>query len=177
MRLTEVPARRVTRLLAQRLPDPLTGLSTRSTLLRHLDRASRRGNAAGRWVGVLYIDVDDLKQVNDSHGHDAGDAVLVAFADALLRCVPPAARCARLGGDEFGVVLPRLSAAEDVLAVAELVARSTAPAARVSIGAAAAPIGTVDAHMLLRDADQALLAAKQDGGGQVRPAPTRRARA
>ena len=171
-----MPARRVTRLLAQRLPDPLTGLSTRSTLVRDLDRATRRGAATGRWVGVLYIDVDDLKQVNDSHGHDAGDAVLVAFADALLRCVPPAARCARLGGDEFGVVLPRLAGAEDGLTVADQVARSTAPAARVSIGAASAPAGTVDAATLLRDADQALLAAKQDGGGQVRCAPLRTAR-
>ena len=171
-----MPARRVTQLLAQRLPDPLTGLSSRSTLVRDLDRASRRGAATGRWVGVLYIDVDDLKQVNDSHGHDAGDAILVAFADALRRCVPHAACCARLGGDEFGVGLPRLAGAEDGLAVAEQVARSTASAARVSIGAASAPAGTVEAAMLLRDADQALLAAKHDGGGQVRLAPLRAAR-
>lgn len=176
MRLTDVPARRVTRLLAQRLPDPLTGLSTRSTLMRDLERANRR-SMAGRWVGVLYIDVDDLKQVNDSRGHDAGDAVLVAFADALLRSVPAAARCARLGGDEFGVVLPRLSDADDALTVAEQVARSTSPAASVSIGAASAPAGSVEPLTLLRDADQALLAAKHDGGGRVRCAPTRAARA
>jgi diguanylate cyclase (GGDEF)-like protein len=176
VRLTDVPARRVTRLLAQRLPDPLTGLSTRTTLLRDLDRANRRSPTARHWVGVLYIDVDDLKNVNDVHGHDAGDAVLVAFAQALLRCMRPPARCARLGGDEFGVVLPRLSGAEEALAMAELVARSTAPAARVSVGTASAPAGTIDALTLLRDADQALLAAKQDGGGQVRLAPTRTSR-
>jgi diguanylate cyclase (GGDEF)-like protein len=177
VRLTDVPLRRVTRLLAQRLPDPLTGLSSRSTLVRDLDRANRRNAAAGRWVGVLYIDVDDLKQVNDSRGHDAGDAVLVAFADALVRSVPPTARCARLGGDEFGVVLPRLSDADDALAVAEQVARLTSPAASVSIGAASAPAGSVEPLTLLRDADQALLTAKQDGGGRVRCAPTRAARA
>jgi len=176
VRLTDVPARRVTRLLAQRLPDPLTGLSSRSTLLRDLDRATRRGAAPRRWVGVLYLDVDDLKRVNDSQGHDAGDAVLVAFADALHRGVPSTARCARLGGDEFGVVLPRISSAEDALAIAEQVARSTSAAARVSIGIAAAPVGSIDALTLLRDADQALLMAKQDGGGQVRLAPSRSAR-
>lgn len=172
-----MPARlaQATRLLADRLPDPLTGLGGRGALLRDLDRAAKRASAPDRWVGVLYIDVDDLKQVNDSRGHDAGDAVLVAFAEALRACVPSSARCARLGGDEFGVALPRIAGPPQVLHAAEHVARTTSGAARVSIGAASAPAGSTDGLTLLRDADQALLVAKQAGGGQVRLAPSRTA--
>jgi diguanylate cyclase (GGDEF)-like protein len=88
--------------------DALTGLSNRRHLFSHgrgiFDAARHKGTGAR----VASIDIDRFKSVNDTHGHDAGDALIRAFGRTLSDCCPPQAFPARLGGDEFCVVLPEL---------------------------------------------------------------------
>jgi diguanylate cyclase (GGDEF)-like protein len=88
--------------------DPLTGLANRRLFASRLDGAlSRRGGA--RVLGVLCLDLDGFKAVNDTHGHDAGDEVLLAAAHRLATVVEPSDCVARLGGDEFAVLARRSS--------------------------------------------------------------------
>jgi len=86
--------------------DALTGLANRRhfemVLEREIDRVARAGEPAL----LLLLDIDNFKQVNDSHGHAAGDLVLKAIAEALLECVRPMDTVARIGGEEFALVLP-----------------------------------------------------------------------
>nr|WP_240897368.1 EAL domain-containing protein [Kineococcus vitellinus] len=85
----------------QGLRDPLTGLANRALLLEVLGRALGRREG----VGVLFIDLDDFKEVNDTRGHAAGDQLLLAVADRLRSCVRSGDTVARLGGDEFAIVV------------------------------------------------------------------------
>ena len=90
--------------------DPLTGLANRmmlaTTLAESLTRSS--GRAGGPDTGVVYVDLDDFKPINDRFGHSAGDAVLQTVASRLLLCTRPQDTVSRLGGDEFAICLPRV---------------------------------------------------------------------
>lgn len=91
-------------LLKQALHDPLTGLPNRRLLLERLSQLlSSRGSCS---VAVLFCDLDGFKQVNDRHGHDTGDALLVEVTRRLATCLRPEDTLARLGGDEFVALLP-----------------------------------------------------------------------
>jgi diguanylate cyclase (GGDEF)-like protein len=92
--------------------DPLTGILNRRGFERQLRGALARAKRYGDTGALLYVDLDNLKPVNDSHGHAAGDAVLRAVADVLSRHVRDSDVVARLGGDEFGVLLWHLSEAD-----------------------------------------------------------------
>lgn len=147
--------------------DPLTGLLNRRGLERVTVDLTRRADA----VGVLVIDVDDFKEVNDRLGHDAGDEVLRNLADRLCRCVRPTDALARTGGDEFVVVLPDTGPAE-LDAVARRIhdatrdGGSSLPALpRVSIGVSGArmrgaAVGRDAVAELVRRADRDLYRAK-----------------
>lgn len=104
-------------LQALALRDPLTGLLSRRGLAEPLARAARSA-APGALSGVLFVDLDGFKDVNDAHGHSAGDELLVVVAERLLRCVRPRDVVGRLGGDEFVVVLAGLTDAAEAEAVA-----------------------------------------------------------
>ena len=143
--------------------DPLTNLANRKQFFEQLERLRIRGR-----VAVLYIDLDEFKQINDHHGHAAGDAVLVEIAQRLTMAVLPGDLVARLGGDEFAIAVADASDEQ----ISELVRRvghvmgDPLPAhcggktISASIGAAANP--SVDsADALVHLADLALLAAKQ----------------
>ncbi|GAA4966742.1 putative bifunctional diguanylate cyclase/phosphodiesterase [Actinoplanes utahensis] len=141
--------------------DPLTGLANRALFRRSLEAALATGPAT-----VVLADLDEFKTVNDSLGHDAGDGLLVAFADVLRAAAGPGAEVARLAGDEFAVLLPGDTAGE---AVAERITAATALPlgeqrllVQFSAGLATAARGT-PASRLLRGADAALYAAKQRG--------------
>lgn len=150
--------------------DPLTGLLNRSGFTH---AAAERSGVGGT---LFYIDLDGFKQVNDRHGHDAGDQVLREVAQRLLRLAGRHGHAARLGGDEFVLLTPVLS--KD--AIARLGARIVERIADepylyddavarigVSVGAAVMEEGDlIDAA--LRRADMALYAAKARGGGRVR---------
>jgi diguanylate cyclase len=152
--------------------DPLTGLSNRRTFLHDLDRClgARQQAAAG---ALLFVDLDRFKQVNDTLGHAAGDAVLVAVADRLRTAVRPDDLVARLGGDEFVVYARDLATAEQAGTLADRVLDALAAPVQhhgdavdvgASIGIALARRG-ITAEQLLVDADGGLYAAKAAGRG------------
>ncbi|GIJ48863.1 hypothetical protein Val02_57490 [Virgisporangium aliadipatigenens] len=152
--------------------DSLTRLANRTRLRSSLDRAAARCARTGRRLGVLLIDLDGFKQMNDAFGHEAGDEMLVAFGAALRRSVRPNDLPARLGGDEFAVVLADLTGIHEAVAVAERVlAESGRPVTiagrthriRASVGIAVAdPERPVPTNELLHRADQAMYAAKRN---------------
>ncbi len=162
------------RLHAMAFTDSLTGLANRAQFLDRLDDALRRGDGA---VGVLLIDLDDFKPVNDSYGHAAGDAVLVEIAARLRAGVRPDDVVARLGGDEFAVLIDRPQA-DDVDTVAGRIVEAVAAPCRLtggeqvlvraSVGAAVTSGDSQDASMLLNRADEAMYAAKCAGKGSFR---------
>lgn len=171
----DITARRAhDRFLAdQAVTDRLTGLADRSVLLERLEAGiGRLGGAAGA-VGVLFIDVDRFKQVNDELGHDAGDQVLVTLAHRLQSAVRPTDTVARIGGDEFAIVCADLPGEREAERVADrILAALTVPVdlgpgqhvAGVSIGIAYATDLGADADGVIRDADRAMYAAKKAGG-------------
>ncbi len=151
------------------LTDPLTQLPNRRSAMQHLEAALAKGEP----FYLAVIDIDHFKQINDRHGHAAGDAVLVALADRLAKLHDQAYFAARLAGDEFCVVSPpgesRAAFAE---ALNALVAARPAPgecaAFCTSMGAAGFPADGRDIPMLLSAADGALYAAKASGRCAVR---------
>jgi diguanylate cyclase (GGDEF)-like protein len=157
--------------------DALTGLPNRVLLRDRIGQALARLRRNAGEVGVLYLDLDGFKTVNDTHGHAAGDALLRLVADRLRGCVRESDTLARLGGDEFVILLGEPSSAEDAAACARRAAAALAlpfqlaeatVAIGVSIGIAMAQPATSDADALLRAADRALYRAKQEGRGTWR---------
>ena len=151
--------------------DELTGLAGRAHFLHLVDQALLAGEA----VGLLVIDLDGFKEVNDAEGHEAGDWYLVSAAERISRAIGPVATGARLGGDEFAVLAP----GHDVRDAARLATRILSELARpltglghetvigASVGIAVSSPGVGTAE-LLRDADTAMYAAKREGGGRIR---------
>ncbi len=158
----------------QALHDPLTGVHNRASFHAALDGAlGRLASGAAASVAVLYVDVDNLKLVNDTHGHDVGDRLLCELAARLRTAAGPAATVARLGGDEFAVLAEGLGE-EQAVALAGRFTRSLAtPAvqvpepvvARASIGVAVSPPAA--ARTLLTSADRAMYRAKKTPGLEV----------
>ena len=150
--------------------DELTGLPNRATLLAQTSDALARAAVSGRPMALLFCDLDHFKLVNDSRGHEAGDAVLVETAERLLACIRDGDTAARMGGDEFVVLceaLPSRAHAEQV--AQRLIDEITKPMTRahhvtmtVSVGIALSEPG-ITAAELLRNADAALYRAKEDG--------------
>jgi diguanylate cyclase (GGDEF)-like protein len=150
------------------LHDALTGLANRVLFVERLKHALTRRSEAP--LAVLFIDLDDFKSVNDTHGHAAGDQVLVRVATRLQRCLRPHDTAARLGGDEFGVLLEDVVDAAEAEQVADRIADAVRgevsnghAGTRVSVGIAMARPGKASSEDLLRNADLAMYAAK-DGG-------------
>jgi diguanylate cyclase (GGDEF)-like protein/PAS domain S-box-containing protein len=147
------------------LYDPLTGLANRANFHERLRHAIKLRHEAGHATGLLYIDLDDFKGINDRWGHDLGDEVLHEIGRRIQHSVRPGDTAARLGGDEFAVVLTESVTPEEAVAVAErLLAEIAKP---LDSGSAAlfttASIGIAfgsDDETLLREADIAMYRAK-----------------
>jgi diguanylate cyclase (GGDEF)-like protein/PAS domain S-box-containing protein len=157
-------------LVHQAFHDGLTGLANRTLFTERVEHALARSDPAD--LGVLFIDLDDFKHVNDSLGHAAGDQLLVAAARRLQGCLRPSDTAARLGGDEFAVLLERVTDADAAAGVAARILDTlhqpfglngrTIPI-KASLGAAVGRPGVDDADELLRNADVAMYAAKAGG--------------
>jgi diguanylate cyclase (GGDEF)-like protein/PAS domain S-box-containing protein len=155
--------------------DPLTGLPNRLLFLNRLEHAVVRAQRDGGGIAVLFLDLDDFKQVNDTWGHAVGDAVLQEVAARLSRQVRAGDTVARFAGDEFTVLLDGVTGEHDVRVVTErLLAALASPIGcgeqeirmGLSIGAAVATGRPMpDSGTLLLSADQALYAAKRRGKG------------
>jgi diguanylate cyclase (GGDEF)-like protein len=155
--------------------DPLTGLSNRRALDEWLERRRACQPRTGDWIGVLAIDVDHFKTINDTHGHDVGDQVLRALARRIGGVVRADDLVVRQGGDEILVVLAGVRDGANSHAVGEKVLEAaTAPlelggitlVPSLSIGAAAMPPDG-DLQETIRSADRALYRAKEAGRGIV----------
>ena len=158
--------------------DPLTGLPNRVLFLEFLDVALARSRRRDTTVGVLFLDLDRFKYVNDSFGHDAGDELLTSLARRLRSVVRPGDTIARFGGDEFVVLCEDLTpglAREQAVDVAErLIAAIQQPFSRqgesqflsTSIGIALSTGEDDRPEALLRDADAAMYRAKERGKGR-----------
>ena len=154
--------------------DSLTGMPNRALFLDRLSFAVARASRSGNPVGVLFIDIDDFKTINDSLGHRAGDELLQAVAARLEACLRPSDTIARLGGDEFAVLIEEIEGAADAATAAGRMLDSLADPIAIegrevyvgaSVGIAAGP---EDAETLLRDADLAMYRAKAEGKGRYR---------
>ncbi|MGI4895839.1 MAG: EAL domain-containing protein, partial [Janthinobacterium lividum] len=165
-------------LVHQALHDPLTGLANRTLLRDRLTLALEESRAVGSTVGVLLIDLDGFKAVNDTAGHGAGDELLRVISQRLTDCSRQGDTLARLGGDEFAVVCPDADAAGLRRIAQRFLAAVRAPVVLgagtfhvgASIGSAAWQAGDADPGSvdgLLRNADLAMYAAKRDGKNRI----------
>ncbi|MEV6306873.1 EAL domain-containing protein [Actinoplanes sp. NPDC051861] len=155
----------------QALHDALTGLPNRKLLLDRLEHALTRSRASGEQIALLYLDLDGFKRVNDSLGHNAGDLLLRTAADRLSSVLRPHDTVARLGGDEFAVLLEGASpaivdsltrACLEALAV-PFVVHGREAVVTVSIGVVPDAARYTDADEVVRNADVAMYAAKDQG--------------
>ena len=155
--------------------DPLTGLANRAVLTERLAAAFGPGTGGkDHREGLLIIDVDDFKDVNDSLGHEGGDALLIQLAQRLRRCVRADDLVARLGGDEFAIVVldDRGTATGDVAGRVQDALRDPFSIGEVrlkvtvSMGAAQRGAETADPAELMRQADFAMYMAKHGGKGR-----------
>jgi diguanylate cyclase (GGDEF)-like protein/PAS domain S-box-containing protein len=160
------------RMRHEALHDPLTGLANRTLLRDRLDHALARSAREGTPAGVLFVDLDEFKEVNDRFGHAAGDVVLAEVGRRLRAAVRPVDTVARLGGDEFVVVCEAVDE-DTALALGQRLDTAIRRPLEVggvqqhltaSIGIA---LGSDDADSILASADAALYQAKAAGRGRV----------
>jgi diguanylate cyclase (GGDEF)-like protein len=156
--------------------DPLTGAPNRRAFEEHLEHAARRCLDTGARVGLLVIDIDHFKTVNDGYGHPFGDGVLVEVTRRLAGCIRPSDMLARLGGEEFGVLgrgispqnLPELAErCRGAVAASPIEVDGLPVPITISVGGACMPEHAAHSAELIRVADRALYEAKAAGRNRV----------
>ncbi len=165
------------KLVHQAYHDPLTGLPNRALFHDQCEQTFRRADRHGRPVGVLFIDLDRFKAINDSLGHAMGDLLLQRVGKRLAACVRETDAVARTGGDEFTVLVDEMSEPRYAATVAEkLLGAMTQPfpvgdhkfVISASIGISCYPNDGSDVHVLLKNADAAMYRAKEEGRNTYR---------
>jgi len=155
--------------------DSLTGLANRLQIAQTLEKILAAPNIEHRACAVFLLDLDRFKQVNDTMGHPAGDALLTQVASRLERAIGQHGRVGRLGGDEFQVILPGRHRREDLAELAKRVIRDLSEPYSIdghrvvigaSVGVALSPEDGVTTEAIIRNADLALYAAKDGGRGR-----------
>ena len=151
--------------------DDLTGLPNRFLFYDRLERALADTQSEAR-AGLLFVDLDDFKALNDAHGHAAGDAVLIEVARRLRSCLREHDTAARISGDEFAVIVRGVGGTDEPVGVAQRILGAlsgpvqlggTTVQARASIGVAVSDTGERGPEGLLERADRAMYAAKRNG--------------
>jgi diguanylate cyclase (GGDEF)-like protein len=154
--------------------DALTGLANRTLLLERIGHALRRGRRSNKILAVLFADLDSFKAVNDEHGHQAGDALLVGVAKRLTALLRPGDTLARISGDEFVILCEDLGQEAQAEMIAARIAEALAMPFMLSgvqveisasVGIAFAGGGDHSPEQMLEDADVAMYQAKRSGGG------------
>lgn len=153
--------------------DPLTGLPNRNLFTERMERAIYRAKRSGKPLGLMFVDLDKFKPINDQLGHEAGDTVLKTVAERMAHCVRTSDTVARIGGDEFVAILENLDHWESAAVVAQKIIRaltqpidvSTNKTAQVgaSIGISIFPGDGNTLDDLSRAADVAMYAVKEAG--------------
>jgi diguanylate cyclase (GGDEF)-like protein len=152
--------------------DELTGIANRRGFRMALDRAVARHNRQRCGVGVILLDLDNLKLLNDGHGHATGDAAIITTAHAIRDCLRATDMAARIGGDEFAVLVQDTDEASVSLVANRLrqhIERQVVAAnpIKISVGYAALAHGAVDAATLILKADATLYADKRSRKGRA----------
>jgi diguanylate cyclase (GGDEF)-like protein/PAS domain S-box-containing protein len=160
-------------LVYQAFHDPLTGLPNRALFSDRVNHALARAQRGSETIGILFLDLDNFKVINDSLGHRAGDQLLVTMGERLQASVRPSDTVARLGGDEFTVLLEGINGIADAIRVAQRISEQSLTlytigdrqvAVTASIGIALSSSDTSEsADDLLRNADTAMYEAKRRG--------------
>ncbi|TKS58940.1 MAG: diguanylate cyclase response regulator [Nitrospira sp.] len=153
--------------------DQLTGLVNRTLFRDRLVQAMARSKRLQQPLGLMLLDLDRFKAVNDTMGHDVGDQLLKEVADRLQECVREVDTVARMGGDEFTIILEGLTCEQDITIVARRITKSLVEpfhlrdhqaSIGVSIGITVYPSDDHEIDDLLKHADTAMYRAKQQGG-------------
>ena len=152
--------------------DALTGLPNRINFYSRLSQAIDKAKSDGKYVGVIYIDIDSFKSVNDSMGHQSGDHVLIQMSKALQDSIRPEDFLARFGGDEFILMTPLMDTMDDIRKHTEGITDSYKKTytvkgqefhLSVSSGIAVYPIDGTDPETLIKNADLAMYKSKELG--------------
>jgi diguanylate cyclase (GGDEF)-like protein/PAS domain S-box-containing protein len=167
-------------LTQQATHDALTGLPNRGLLSDRIGQTLARAGRSKTSTGLIFVDLDGFKHINDTRGHAAGDSVLRQVAERLLAAVRPMDTVCRLGGDEFVVLLPALDTMSAAVDVAERVAAVIEPALKldqghllmrasigISVSRPTGPDGVLSTQQLLQQADTAMYYAKSLGGSRI----------
>ncbi len=165
-------ARLLERIQAQAFRDPMTGLPNRPLIEDRSEHALRMASRSGHHVGLLFVDLDRFKVVNDTLGHAAGDQIICQVADRIQSRLRAADTLARLGGDEFVILLADIEGGDDASAAADRIVQSLREPldfdgrnlfVSCSVGVAVSPEDGESYHELLQHADSAMYEAKAQG--------------
>lgn len=152
--------------------DMLTGLPNRITFLRRLSQEINKKEQVGKLIGVIFIDIDGFKAVNDSVGHESGDSILLKVGSTLRDYIRQADFLARFGGDEFLIMVPQMDTVDGIRSVAERLTNAFKKTFTVkehefhmsaSIGIAVYPYDGTDSATLIKNADLAMYKSKEHG--------------
>jgi len=161
--------------------DPLTGLPNRLLLEDRLEQALLEAKREGKMVGVMFLDLDGFKGVNDTYGHDVGDILLKQVAGRLCYCLRQSDTVARIGGDEFVIVLQRIKAPGNLEHIAQKILNTIQAEFKISsitirigisIGGCVFPNDGLGSEELMQLADEAMYKAKKSGKNTFRLAAT-----
>jgi diguanylate cyclase (GGDEF)-like protein len=162
--------------------DPLTNLPNRNLFMNYVRQAIRRLRPGSGLVAVMFIDLDNFKQINDNLGHEVGDRVLTTIADRFAGTVRRGDIVGRFGGDEFLVLCEQVPLVEPLVEIAARLVKVVAEPVFLdggsaivvsgSVGVAVATSPEMTAEDLVRDADAAMYRAKQEGPGRMQISAT-----